>query len=257
MNFERLKFVRNGTLGHVVIDAGGENLIDRRLLTELQEVARQVADSQEFGVVFLEAYGKDFCAGWEASVREELRQRDTPDEPDVIDPFGPLARLACPIVVALQGTVRSAGLELALACDIRLAADNARFSLPEVAEGGLPLAGGTQRLPRAVGRSPALSMLLLGDELNAESAFKCGLVSRILPAADLAATALGLCERLSSQGPIALRVAKEAVLRGSEMSLDQGMRLETDLSIILQTTADKDEGVRAFLEKRRPRFEGR
>ena len=257
MNFKRLKFVESGSLAQVVIDSGGENLVDRRLLTELEEVARRIADSEEFGVVLLEAQGKDFCSGWEASVRDELRQRDTPAEPAVIDPFGSIASLACPVVVALQGKVRSAGLELALACDIRLAADNARFSLPEVAEGDFPLAGGTQRLPRAVGRGAALSMLLLGDELDAESALRSGLVSRILPAADLAAGALSLAERISSRGPIALRYAKEAALHGAEMSLDQGLRLETDLSIILQTTDDRDEGVRAFLEKRRPRFKGR
>ena len=257
MKHERLNFLASGPIAHVVIDAGNENLVDRRLINELEDVSTQVTDSEEFRVVLLEARGGDFCGGWEASLRDELLQRNGFADPAVIDPFGVIAKLACPVVVALQGKVQSAGLELALACDIRLAADDARFSLPEVAEGGFPLAGGSQRLPRAIGRAQALSMLLLGDELDAPAALRSGLVSRVLPTVDLAAGALTIAEAIAALGPTAVRYAKEAAIRGSEMSLEQGLRLETDLSVILQTTRDREEGVRAFLEKRRPRFESR
>jgi enoyl-CoA hydratase/carnithine racemase len=146
---------------------------------------------------------------------------------------------------------------MALACDIRVAADDARFALPEVGMGSLPLAGGSQRLPRIAGRAVAASMLLLGDELDAHAAHHAGIVSRVFPSADLAAEAEALATRIAAHGPLALRYAKEAVYQGSEMTLDQALRHELDLSVILQTTSDRDEGVRAFSEKRPPRFEGR
>jgi enoyl-CoA hydratase/carnithine racemase len=162
-----------------------------------------------------------------------------------------------PVIVATQGSVRSAGLELALCSNVRIAADDARFSLPELSQGLLPLAGGSQRLTRIAGRGAAAGMLLLGEELDAPGALRCGLVSRVVPAKDLAAEADTLASRVAERGPIALRYAKEAVSQGIEMSLDQGLRLELDLSIILQTTSDRAEGVKAFLEKRKANFEGR
>ena len=256
MRYTRLRFIEGGNIAHVVIDAGDDNLVDRRLLTELEDVARQVADSREIRVVLVEAVGSNFCTGWDTSIGDAPLRQHTPADGAAMDPFGPLANLACPVVVAVQGRARSAGLELALACDIRLAAEDVSFSLPEVTEGGFPLAGGSQRLPRAVGRVLALSMILLGEEMDAHAAFKAGLVSRVVPVADLAATAWSVAERIAGLGATALKYAKEATVRGSEMSLDQGLSLETDLSIILQTTRDREEGVRAFLEKRRPHFEG-
>jgi enoyl-CoA hydratase/carnithine racemase len=162
-----------------------------------------------------------------------------------------------PVVTSLQGNIVSAGLELALCADIRIAADDARFSLPELSQGLLPLSSGSQRLTRIAGRSVASSMLLLGEELDATAALRCGLVSRVVPAKDLAREAEALAARVAERGPVALRYAKEAVHQGIEMSLDQGLRLELDLSIVLQTTADRAEGVKAFLEKRKPNFEGR
>jgi enoyl-CoA hydratase/carnithine racemase len=129
--------------------------------------------------------------------------------------------------------------------------------MPEVSQGTLPLAGGSQRLPRVVGRAVAASMLLLGDELDAQAAYRAGLVSRVFPAAVLASEAESLAQRIAAHGPLALRYAKEAVHHGAELSLDQALRYELDLSVILQTTRDRAEGVRAFLEKRPPKFEGR
>jgi enoyl-CoA hydratase len=159
-----------------------------------------------------------------------------------------------PVVCAITGDAHSAGLELALACDIRIASPDARFSLPEVRMGLLPLAGGTQRLPRLIGRGRALEMILSGDSIDASDALRIGLISAV--AHDPAAEAGRIAGRIADQAPIATRYAKEAVARGTEMPLQQALRFETDLTVILQTTEDRAEGVRAFLEKRRPEFKG-
>jgi enoyl-CoA hydratase/carnithine racemase len=225
---------------------GAQNRVDERLLRELETACEAIAASDGLRVVTLTADGPHFCAGWDGVMA------DLP-----LDPFGPLANLPCPVLAALQGDCVSAGLELALACDLRLAADNARFALPEVGQGTLPRGGGSQRLPRLVGRSLAATMLLLGEELDAEAAYRAGLVSRVYPAQELAREAEAVAARIAAHGPLALRYAKEAVLQGGQLPLDQALRYELDLSVILQTTADRAEGVQAFLDKRPPRFEGR
>jgi enoyl-CoA hydratase len=146
---------------------------------------------------------------------------------------------------------------MALACDVRVAGESARFGFPETTLGLIPFAGGTQRLPRIVGRAKALQMVLLNEVIDAAEALRCGLVSRVVPDGSLDAEALALAERIAARGPLAVRYAKEAVLRGMEMPLDTALRFETDLTVILQTTEDRAEGVRAFLEKREPDFKGR
>lgn len=243
------------------------NRVDARLLRELEAACEAIGATDSVCVTLLSADGADFCAGWDATLifplpRGEGKGAGTASQliqTDrlALDAFGCLAKLACPVVAAVQGAAISAGLELALACDVRVAAHDARFALPEVGQGTLPLAGGSQRLPRIVGRAVATSMLLLGEVLDAQEAYRDGLVSRVFPAAELASEAEAIVAKIAAHGPLALRYAKEAVQHGSELSLDQALRYELDLSVILQTTRDRAEGVRAFLEKRPPNFEGR
>jgi enoyl-CoA hydratase/carnithine racemase len=146
------------------------------------------------------------------------------------------------------------GAELALAADIRIAAVRAWLAFPQIGESRLPRHGATQRLPRIVGRARAMDMLLTGRRIGAREAQRIGLVSLVTP--QLAAAARGLVAELAAKGPIALRLAKEAVLGSGDLTLDQGIRLEQDLYVLLQTTRDRAAGVRAFLAKRRPRFRG-
>ena len=226
------------------------NRIDERLLRNLQDACRAIAEDDSLALAIVAAEGQDFCAGWDEGLRAALLAAP------VADPFGCLAGLRIPVLASLQGAVISAGLELALACDVRIASDDARFLLPEVGEGILPLAGGSQRLPRIVGRSLAASMLLLGEELDAAAAYGAGLVGRVVGRAGLETETNALASRIAANGPIALRYAKEAVNNGLEMPLDHALRYELDLSVILQTTKDRAEGVQAFLEKRPPRFTG-
>jgi enoyl-CoA hydratase len=252
MDFRTLRLQIEGPVARITLSRPDDaNRVDARTLRELEAACEAIAAADAVCVTLLAAAGPDFCAGW-ASDAAASRNQST-----ALDPFGPLAALPAPVVVAVQGAALSAGLELALACDVRIAADDARFGLPEVAQGTLPLAGGSQRLPRVVGRAVATSMLLLGDELDAQTAYRAGLVSRVFPAQQLSSEAEALVQRIAAHGPLALRYAKEAVHHGAELSLDQALRYELDLSVILQTTSDREEGVRAFIEKRPPQFEGR
>ncbi len=248
MEFRTLHLQLEGPIARITLSRPqDENRVDARMLRELTAACETIATNDAVCVTLLASDGPAFCAGWDASIAEDPS----------LDPFGPIAALPGPVIAAVQGPALSAGLELALACDVRIAAEDARFGLPEVSLGTLPLAGGTQRLPRVVGRSVATSMLLLGDELDAGAAHRSGLVSRVFAAAQLQPEAEALARRIAAHGPLALRYAKEAVHHGAELSLDQALRYELDLSVILQTSRDRAEGVQAFLEKRPPQFEGR
>ena len=246
--YQRLRLDFEGRIARLTLTA---DRIGVRTLEDLASAAEAIAINDDVSVVLLRSEGAGFCDGWDD---DAIAARLQPGAP--VDPFAGITALPMPVIAAMQGGVCSAGLELALCADVRIAADDARFSLPELAQGLLPLAGGSQRLSRIAGRGAAASMLLLGEELDAPSALRCGLVSRIVPAKDLLAEAEALASRVAERGPIALRYAKEAVRHGIEMSLDQGLLLELDLSIILQTTTDRAEGVKAFLEKRKAKFEG-
>jgi enoyl-CoA hydratase len=161
-----------------------------------------------------------------------------------------------PIVAAIRGYAFGGGLELALACDIRIAADDAQLGLTEINLAIIPGGGGTQRLPRLVGRGKALEMILTGMRIPAAEALRIGLVERVVPAAELAAAASTFTRTIAEKAPIALRYAKEAVVGGLALPLADGIRLEADLSTLLRTTEDRLEGARAFLEKRKPNWSG-
>ena len=162
-----------------------------------------------------------------------------------------------PIIAAVRGFALGGGLELALACDIRVAADDAQLGLTEINLAIIPGGGGTQRLPRLVGRGKALELILTGARIGAAEALRLGLVERVVPVADLLTTARELARTLAEKAPVALRYAKEAVVKGLELPLAEGLRLENDLATLLRTTEDRVEGAKAFLEKRKARWTGK
>ena len=162
-----------------------------------------------------------------------------------------------PIIAAIRGVALGGGLELALACDIRIAAEDARLGLTEINLAIIPGGGGTQRLPRLVGRGKALEMILTGARIGAAEALRLGLVERVVPPGDVLTAAFALARDLAGKSPIALRYAKEAVVKGLQLPLADGIRLENDLATLLRTTEDRVEGARAFLEKREPNWKGR
>jgi enoyl-CoA hydratase/carnithine racemase len=162
-----------------------------------------------------------------------------------------------PIIAAINGFALGGGLELALACDIRIAEAGATLGLTEINLAIIPGGGGTQRLPRLVGRGKALEMILTGARVPADEALRLGLVERVVPAGEALKAATELARTIAAKAPVALRYAKEAVVKGLELPLADGLRLEGDLSTLLRTTEDRVEGARAFLEKRAPRWTGR
>ena len=235
---------RDGHIARLTLPAA----LDAQTVALLRDACAAVAEEAEVRVLVVDA-PSDCWRGWPEALLPRLA-----GEGLVGDPFGPLAALPQPTVAVLRGDVLDAGLELALCADLRVCDGGARFGLPGVAARRLPVAGGLQRLARAVGRSRA-TQLLLGDPIDAATARDWGLVSET--GDDPAALAGALAGRIAARGPIATRLAKEAVARGLEMPLDQALRYETDLTILLQSSDDRAEGVQAFLEKRPPHFHGR
>jgi enoyl-CoA hydratase len=251
MTYRKLLLEKKGHVACIRLRLDGATL-DDAALAELAAAVHAVNDDDEAYAVLLSSEGDAFCCGWDLAGLSQPSARSVGSRS-----FSFLSDLSRPVVAAIKGEALSAGLELALAGDVRIAGEGARFGLPETALGLLPAGGGTQRLPRIVGRAKALEMVLLGEAIDAREALRCGLVSRVVPDDRVDTEALALAEEIAVRGPIAVRYAKEAVLRGMEMPLEQALRFETELTVILQTTEDRAEGVRAFLEKRRPRFGGR
>jgi enoyl-CoA hydratase len=168
----------------------------------------------------------------------------------------PVALLDIPVIACIGGDVVGQALELALACDIRFAADNLKLGLPQITSGMIPGGGGTQRLSRLVGRSKALELILTGELIDAREAYKIGLINQVVEAKDLMSMVMAHAHKIAAKGPIAVKYAKEAVHKGMDLTLDQGLRLEADLYYLLHTTQDRTEGIRAFQEKRKAEFNG-
>ena len=168
-----------------------------------------------------------------------------------------LAAVSAPTIAALAGDAIGPAFELALACDLRVAGEGIHLGAPQIRWGRMPAAGGTQRLSRLVGRGVALRMLLLGELLSAREAEELGLVHRVAPVETIEASLEELLDQMRAAAPIALAYTKEAIREGVELPLKNGLALEADLAALLQTTQDRQEGVRAFKERRAPRFEGR
>ena len=162
-----------------------------------------------------------------------------------------------PIIAAIHGDALGHGLELALACDMRICSDSAHFAMNHLTYGDIPRDGGTQRLSRVVGRGKAMEMILTGELIDAEEAYRIGLVHRVVPGTELLPAAMDMAREMAAKSPIAVRYAKEAIHKGLDLTLEQGLRLEADLYFLLHTTSDRTEGIKAFQEKRQPQFEGR
>lgn len=169
----------------------------------------------------------------------------------------PIADLECPVIVGIGGDLTGLTLEWALAGDIRISSDSARFCMPHVAKGFIPWDGGGQRLSRIAGRAKALELMLTGESIGAPEACRIGIVGRVVGPEELEAVVMDTARKMAAQGPIALKYAKEAIVKGLELSLEQGLRLEADLYALLQTTYDRTEGVESFRRKKTPEFKGK
>jgi len=235
------------------------NAMNNAMRRELTQVFASLRADSAVRVVLIAGAGeRAFSAG--ADIREFVKPlvpTEFREERQRLDFRQEMDRCPQAIVAAIRGHCFGGGLELALACDIRVAADDARLGLTEIDLAIIPGGGGTQRLPRLLGRGKALEMILTGARIPAAEALAIGLVERVVPAADLLAEAGKLARTIADKAPVALRYAKEAVVKGLDLPLADGIRLEGDLSTLLRTTEDRLEGAKAFLEKRKPRWTGR
>ena len=219
-------------------------------LEELRE------DAEVRVVVFTGAGDKAFIAGadiGEFAGRTAVTQRDVMTARSL---FTAIDTFPKPVIAMVNGFCLGGGCELALACDLRIASDKASFGQPEINLGIIPGGGGTQRLTHLVGEGKAMELILTGEIIDAQTAYNLGLVNMVVPAADLEGRTMEMANRIAEKSPIALRMAKEAVKTASRSTLDEGLRREIDLFALCFSSQDKDEGVRAFLEKRKPEFKG-
>jgi enoyl-CoA hydratase/carnithine racemase len=235
------------------------NALNKCVITELKtafEAARD--DSAVRGVILVGAGDKAFAAG--ADISEMLN--DTPLEAEAKTRLGQalttlIENLGKPVIAAVNGYALGGGCELAMACTIRLASETAKFGQPEVKIGIMPGYGGTQRLPRLVGKGRALQLILTGEVIDAEEAHRIGLVNEIVQSSGLIARAEAILKQINANGPQGVRFSIEAVNKGLETTMDEGLVIEASLFALCAATEDKKEGTTAFLGKRTPQFKGR
>ena len=256
---ENLTIDRDGAVAVLTVTRPAVlNALNDATISELEgAVSRLAADDEVRAVILTGAGDKAFVAG--ADIRELAAL--TPVTAEALAARGhalchAIARMGKPVIAAINGYALGGGCELAMACTLRIAADTAKLGQPEISLGLLPGYGGTQRLPRLVGAGRALEMMLTGASIDADEAWRIGLVNRVVPRDELLPRTLELAQRIAAQAPVAVRCILAAVREGLGMTLADGRAHEASLFGLAAATSDWNEGTRAFLEKRRPRFTG-
>lgn len=242
------------TLNHPPVNA-----LTPELLTELNVTFDSLAKDEAVKAVVLTGAGRFFVAGADirvlASIPSSVEGQEMARHGQAI--LSKIENCEKPVIAAINGSCLGGGLELAMCCHIRLAAEGARLGQPEINLGIMPGFGGTQRLPRLIGQSKALELILTGEPLSAREAMNLGLVSQVTPVDDLLRQAQGLARTMAVKSQVALRASLRAIRQGSELNLSNGLDLEARLFGTLCDTEDRKEGTAAFLEKRQPRFKNR
>jgi len=260
MSYHALLFeVRDGVALITVNRPDKLNALNDEVVRELADAAERVAtDAAIAGAILTGAGQKAFVAG--ADIADLVQQGPFDGKARALRGQAMLRRFeTCgkPVIAAVNGYALGGGCELAMACHLRIASDTARFGQPEVKLGIAPGYGGTQRLPRLVGKGNALQLILTGEMIDAREAHRIGLVNQVVPAAELMAATERTLRGILAMGPLAVRLALEAVDQGLEMTLDEGLLLEANHFGLLAATADMQEGLQAFLEKRPAKFRGK
>ena len=257
MNDKPITFRKEGPIGIITLNRiDRHNAITSQMAAQISDIRDEVGYDSDISVLVITGEGKEtFCIGTETTEYSSYDSRETfISKLKIASVIGSICQ---PAIAAINGDAFGQGLELALACDIRISSKAANFTMSQISHGEIPWDGGTQRLSRLVGKGKALEMILLGETIDAEEALKIGLVNRVVPPDELMPAALKIARELGNKGSIALRHGKEAILKGMDMTLEQGLRLEADLYFLLHTTSDRIEGIKAFQEKRTPHFKGK
>ncbi|HYT05776.1 MAG TPA: enoyl-CoA hydratase-related protein [Gemmatimonadales bacterium] len=260
MGYQTLLFELKDGIALITINRPDKlNALNDQVIDELAHAAERIASEDAIkGAILTGAGSKAFVAG--ADIGDLASQGPFDGKARALRGQATLRRLeTCgkPVLAAINGYALGGGCELAMACHLRIASETARFGQPEVKLGIAPGYGGTQRLPRLVGKGHALRLILTGEMIDAREAYRIGLVNQVVPAAELLATAEQTLRGILAMGPLAVRLALEAVDQGLEMTLDEGLLLEANHFGLLASSRDMKEGLTAFLQKRAPRFEGR
>jgi enoyl-CoA hydratase/carnithine racemase len=260
---ETVLYEQEGAIGVMTLNRPEAlNAMTPEMLDRMVELMDEMESRAEVRVLILAAAGeKAFCVGADLKGRAQEYEGDGAG-PDPLGErvrrvFGRLEALPFPVIAAVNGYALGGGLEMALACDLRVAAEGARFGLPEAKVGSMPGAGGTQRLTRAIGPARAKELMFTGEFVDAAEAHRIGLVNKVFPKEGLMEGARALARTIASRAPLSLRAVKAAVNLCLEVSLEAGLAFERTAHAVLRASRDRREGIQAFLEKREPNFVGR
>lgn len=257
MSYQNILLSREGPLGIVQLNRPKAlNALSSEVMAELVKALEELDKDESVHAIILTGGDKVFAAG------ADLREMAQATPVDLIlgrrfELWDRIRKISKPVIAAVSGYCLGGGNELAMNCDIIIASENATFGQPEVNVGIMPGAGGTQRLTRAVGKHKAMEMILTGKPVSADEANRMGLVNRVVPAESLMDEAKKIANEIASKPPIAIRAAKEAILRAQDTTLEVGLEFERKAFYMLFATEDGKEGMQAFLEKRKPIFKGK
>ncbi len=259
VSYETLLVEQRNDIAYVTLNRPTAlNALSSALRRDLKQCFTDLQASRGVRLVVMTGAGRAFCAGADIKEwREPSSAVEDREHRQQLDFWEAMSRCEQPIIAAINGYALGGGCELAMCCDIRIASEQAQLGLTEVTLGIIPGGGGTQRLPRLIGRGKALELILTGKRLAAHEALRLGLVEQVVPHDHLMVAVEELVQTIISRAPLAVKFAKEAIVRGLELPLEEGLKVEAELSILLRTTEDRMEGARAFKEKRPPRFKGR
>ena len=248
---------REGCVATLTLSRPPVNALSREMVRELAAAAGALAADDSVSVVVIRSDQRHFCAGADLKERGAI----APDQVSAVvaairDCFDTIARLPQPTIAAVHGSALGGGAELALACDLRIMAEDVRFGFSETSLGIIPGAGGTQQLPRLIGLSKAKELIFSARILDSAECLELGLADRVVPADDLHQAAHDYAGELARNAPLALRAAKQAIIQGLERPMEEGLRAEGEAYDSLIHTRDREEGIRAFLEQRPPDWRG-
>ncbi len=256
MNYNVLNFKKIGHL--IIIDLIGPMKDPQKVIQlsyELKDICNEIQWDEDIRVVILKGDGENpFSIG--SDLIENLLGENE-EENHFFSLTNHISKLDKPIISAIDGDAIDLGLELIMACDIRISSDRSHFGLTHIQNGFIPWDGGTQRLSRLVGKAYALEMIFTGMLIDAKESLRIGLINRVIPHGELINFTMDMAKGIAKKAPVALIYAKESILKGMDLTLEQGIKLEADLYFLLHTTRDRSEGIMAFREKREPLFEGR
>jgi enoyl-CoA hydratase len=246
-----LIFEKKESIGIIII-----NSIDNQIVSELINIKDDINFDNEIKVIIITGIGEESLFGGMSTRKSILNRDKNIGVKQLSFPFV-IGNFSSPTIAVINGKAFNQSLEIALSCDLRICSENSYFAINQVINGEIPFNGGSQILPRLVGKSKSLELILTGEMINAKEALRIGLVNKVVPSNQLMDVAINMAKNVASKSPLALKYVKEAVHKGMDLKLEQGLRLEADLYLLLHTTRDRTEGIQAFWEKRMPKFEGR